>query len=317
MRSELRKGRMFRKINSLLIGSILVFVYVAIPLVVIFGFGEDVSTASANSSEEVVLENNFSKGELNYADTVSNTANFAFYPFELTYVEIDTPEGIQLFISENSNVDDILNDAGITYKAEDIIEPSPEEVVASGAIIKVIRVENQIATELSSIPFNTIYENNPDLELGIKEVVQNGASGELLKTYNLKYENSVLVSKDLLSEEVVRSPIDQIVSKGTKKLMPRSTLSTQTCTDWDAIVDTFTDVEDERRFLKALMRCESGCNEGRVSSNGKYHGLFQFSPTTFKAYGGQDIYNGKEQIPHVLRIYRAGAQYTQFPGCTR
>ena len=67
----------------------------------------------------------------------------------------------------------------------------------------------------------------------------------------------------------------------------------------------------------ALAQCESGGNASIVSSNGKYHGLYQFSVSTWKAVGGSGLpsqASASEQTYRAKLLYqRAGAG--QWPVC--
>ncbi|NAZ88334.1 transglycosylase family protein, partial [Kineococcus indalonis] len=67
----------------------------------------------------------------------------------------------------------------------------------------------------------------------------------------------------------------------------------------------------------ALAACESGGDPGIVSSSGKYHGLYQFSVSTWRAVGGSGLpsqASASEQTYRAKLLYqRAGAG--QWPVC--
>ena len=239
------------------------------------------------------------------------------YPFGLNPIEVNSGESTQYILTESCMVSEVLAEVGIEYDNDDIVIPKPEDVIAPGANITVIKIFNERLEELVALPFETVYQNDPDLPYGDEEVVQIGLNGQRLDVYTQKYEDGEFVSKTLVSEQISYNPVTEIISKGTRREIPHSNLQTSTCDTWDAVIDGVTGDEGERRWMKSIMRCESGCNAGRVSYNGTYHGLFQFLPSTFAAYGGTDIYDGNQQIPIVLAWVRVGVQFTQFPGCTR
>ena len=64
-------------------------------------------------------------------------------------------------------------------------------------------------------------------------------------------------------------------------------------------------------------RCESGGNPTAVSSTGKYHGLYQFSVSTWQAVGGAGLpsdASAEEQTARAKMLYnRSGAG--QWPHC--
>lgn len=73
-------------------------------------------------------------------------------------------------------------------------------------------------TEEESIPFEIEYEEDPELTLGIEEVVQEGRDGTLNITYEVKYLNNEEVSRTEKSRETIKEPVGQIIKRGTKIL---------------------------------------------------------------------------------------------------
>jgi len=63
-----------------------------------------------------------------------------------------------------------------------------------------------------------------------------------------------------------------------------------------------------RSTLESIASCESGGDPTIVSSNGLYHGKYQFSPATWAAVGGSGL---PSQAPEVEQDYRAALLYVQ------
>jgi hypothetical protein len=63
-----------------------------------------------------------------------------------------------------------------------------------------------------------------------------------------------------------------------------------------------------RSTLEAIASCESGGDPTIVSSNGLYHGKYQFSPATWAAVGGSGL---PSQASEVEQDYRAALLYVQ------
>ena len=60
--------------------------------------------------------------------------------------------------------------------------------------------------------------------------------------------------------------------------------------------------------LEAIAACESGGNPGAVSSNGMYHGKYQFSVETWAAMGGSGL---PSRAPEAEQDMRAAMLYAQ------
>lgn len=72
-----------------------------------------------------------------------------------------------------------------------------------------------------------------------------------------------------------------------------------------------------RETLEAIAECESGGDPRIVSSNGLYHGKYQFSPETWESVGGEGL---PSEAPEAEQDYRAALLYErsgpgQWPVC--
>ena len=179
----------------------------------------------------------------------------------------------------------------------------PSQPIFNGMEFAVIQVHSETRIETESIPFATTQESDPESFKGTQRVKTTGVPGERELTYIDTYEDGIVVTSELLSEEIVIDPIDQVVLVGTK-VRPIITGGPASCGHWDSVIDSKTSDEKERTWLKHVMRCESGCNPSIVSYNGLWHGLFQYRQDTFASHGGRNIYDGNEQIQMTLAVLR-------------
>lgn len=75
--------------------------------------------------------------------------------------------------------------------------------------------EEEVRTE--EIPYETERNDNPDLESGIENVIQEGQVGELTITESVTYDESgEEISREVTSEEVTIEPIKEIIDVGTQ-----------------------------------------------------------------------------------------------------
>ena len=72
------------------------------------------------------------------------------------------------------------------------------------------------STTLSTTPYKTTYQDNPDLAEGKEKVVQVGHNGMKSKAYKVVKYKGKTISKTLLSADTYQ-PMNKIVDKGTKK----------------------------------------------------------------------------------------------------
>lgn len=75
--------------------------------------------------------------------------------------------------------------------------------------------KEEVRTE--EIPYETERNDNPDLESGIENVIQEGQVGELTITESVTYDESgEEISRKVISEEVTIEPIKEIIDVGTQ-----------------------------------------------------------------------------------------------------
>lgn len=78
-----------------------------------------------------------------------------------------------------------------------------------------ITTEEEVRTE--EIPYETERNDNPDLESGTENVIQEGKVGELTITESVMYdENGEEINREVISEEVTIEPINEIIDVGTQ-----------------------------------------------------------------------------------------------------
>ncbi len=89
--------------------------------------------------------------------------------------------------------------------------------VKETAAAEEIKIEETIVTEEAVLENGTIEMPADDLYVGETFVSNPGNTGLSKKTYSVRYENGVAVSKVLTNEEIITKPTDKIVFVGTKE----------------------------------------------------------------------------------------------------
>lgn len=94
---------------------------------------------------------------------------------------------------------------------------NPNNKLTNNMVINLIPYTEKINTSNQEIPFQTIYVENANLELGKQIVKTEGING--LKEIKIKevYLENNLVSSSQISEKVIKQPINKVIEKGTKK----------------------------------------------------------------------------------------------------
>lgn len=120
-------------------------------------------------------------------------------------------------MTASSDARSIVNDAGIVvYDGDEIRVVENANFLETGVatMYEVKRNGGRGVTVETEIPFNTQEVKDYNLAPGQKEVRQLGEVGLKTSNYEVLYVDGVEVSRNLLSESVVREPVDKIVAVG-------------------------------------------------------------------------------------------------------
>ena len=197
-------------------------------------------------------------------------------------------------------VEDLLRDLKVKYDANDVIEPKLTSILKPHAKVVVTRVRLvKRSVKGEAVDYDTVTSYDSSMYDDESTVQRDGVAGLRNVTYVLRYENGVLVGRRVVSQDVLRDPIDALVTVGTKD-RPVATNFASGSTVWDA-----------------LARCESGGNWAINTGNGYYGGL-QFSLGTWQAYGGSGLPSSnsrEEQIRIATKVRDASGGYGAWPAC--
>ena len=119
-------------------------------------------------------------------------------------------------------VREILDENDIQVKELDIVAPFVEARIFSGGHINITRVWDEYIKDSSDIPYYTEINLVNDLEDHEIELVQEGQNGLKEITYQIRYENGKMMSRNFVKEEIVQDPVSEIKNKGSEELFVTS-----------------------------------------------------------------------------------------------
>jgi uncharacterized protein YabE (DUF348 family) len=203
-------------------------------------------------------------------------------------------------------VADLLDELGLSLDENDRMDAEPGDVLTAGTTVTIQRVEvaEVVETVVVERPVRVVQDDA--LYTDQDEVRAEGADGEQAVTFRVVTVDGVEESRKEVARETTREPSERVVAEGTKERpAPAPAPVPQVGGDVDSL------------NWAALAACESGGNPTIVSSNGLYHGLYQFSTATWQSVGGSGV---ASQAPASEQTARAKALYVrsgvgQWPHC--
>lgn len=197
-------------------------------------------------------------------------------------------------MTSSYNPTEIFKEAGVTVYDGDEIKPVSNTNFLEAGVATVYEIKRnggRMITVEEEVPFEEKKEQDYSLAAGKTEVRQLGEVGMKQITYNVLYINNEEVSREAVSEVIVREPVARVVAVGAKKSVPPEW---GTCADWARAAGVS---EDDLSAALDLIYRESGCRvDARNASSGAY-GIPQALPgNKMAAYGADWETNPVTQI---------------------
>jgi len=196
-------------------------------------------------------------------------------------------------------VEDVLHKLGVKFDKDDQVKPALSKLVSDGDKVVVTRIRIVTRRGTEGIDFGTIKHTDSSMYTDEEDVQRAGVDGLRKVTYRLVYRNGELFAQKVVWAKVLKQPVDEIVTVGTKE-RPVTTNYASGDTVWDQIA-----------------QCESGGNWAINTGNGYYGGL-QFNLSTWQSYGGSGYPNEnsrEEQIRIAEKVRAANGGYGAWPAC--
>jgi 3D (Asp-Asp-Asp) domain-containing protein len=117
--------------------------------------------------------------------------------------------------TRGTTVADALAEAGVALMGLDFTVPHEDTPLGQQAIIRVVRVKEQLVSEIAYLPYETERQADDTLEIDQSVIRQAGVPGVLRSTARVRYEDGVEVLREPASSVLVQAPQNEIVAYGT------------------------------------------------------------------------------------------------------
>jgi hypothetical protein len=216
---------------------------------------------------------------------------------------------IKIHLSRSYSPVTALIDMGYSVSNRNkIVATSPISKLYNNSYILVETYRTTIDEILLEIPFEIITKGSVlCMKLAQEVQEQEGVLGLMTQKVKKIYRGNTLIAEEVIEENVIRETRPEIIVIRGPEDSPTSVPQRgYDCSYWNAYIDGISATDEEKQWLKFVMKGESGCN---AESNKSYHkGLFQWDPCLwYRQYPNDNIFNGEAQIRRTLEKLRAGA----------
>lgn len=119
-------------------------------------------------------------------------------------------------------VREILEENNIDLQELDIVAPFMDAKISEGVHINITRVWDEYVKEEGIIPYYTEINLVNHLKDNEVKLVQSGENGLKEVTYQIRYENGKMMSRNFVQEEIVKEPVSEIKNKASEELFVTS-----------------------------------------------------------------------------------------------
>lgn len=117
--------------------------------------------------------------------------------------------------SAAATVGDLLGRRNIVLDDTDEVVPEADTPLSDGMLIRVVRIERHVVTEQMQLPYDVQASRDPTAPRGMLRVLHPGRTGLKERLFKITVADGVVVSKELLGERLVRTPLDRVIRMGT------------------------------------------------------------------------------------------------------
>ena len=244
----------------------------------------DAATVGEAISRANIIINDGDKVEPNY-DSEINMDNYFINIYRARPVIIKDGTTEKYLMTASYDYKTIMADAGITVYDGDEIEFLPNtNFLESGVanVYSITRNGGRTITTEEEIPFAEETVTDVTLPVGTSEVRQLGEVGAKKVSYKVLYIDNKEVSREKISEEIIRAPVSRVVAVGAKKsIRPEA----ETCANWAREAGVS---EEDLSAAIDLIYHESGCRYDASNSRSGAYGIPQALPGSKMASAGAD-----------------------------
>ena len=176
--------------------------------------------------DDILVENGFTLGDYDVVTlSADNNDELSEIIINRAFEVPVTADGktVTVFATSLETVGYVLDKADITIDDDDIINVNVDALVEDGTEIVIQRVVRKVETKTSTIPFETEHITSSFYKRNTENTVTEGEDGELTTISETTYIDGVLSSFNVISEEVTKEPVNEVIATGTAKRTPWST----------------------------------------------------------------------------------------------
>ncbi len=129
-------------------------------------------------------------------------------------------------MSVADTVGGVLKDMGLQVKPVDKVRPNKNDKVKAGMKVEVTLITSKCEVTKEPVAYQTVTQEDPNLDYGKKVTVTQGKPGLLLRVTEVVLNGDQPVSRQVKLESTLSLPVNEVVTVGTKRKIARAMSTT-------------------------------------------------------------------------------------------
>lgn len=238
-------------------------------------------TSYATDPNEVLDEAGFELGKDDtYTTQESDGVSEIYVQRQTQVVTVDNGGQVMSVGTQGETVQQLLTRVNVMVDAQTTVSEDLDSMTRDGMEILVSRTTYATETYTQTIPYEVTQLNDASLQEGKRQVLTAGSDGEMLCTAQVTYVNGVETSRTVVSSQVTKAPVNELVAVGTaeekisygKLIIGDGIITTET-----GEVYTYTDTLDV--VATAYSHLDAGCDMITATGTTVQWGTIAVDPT--------------------------------------
>lgn len=195
----------------------------------------------------------------------------------------------KFIMSASYDAETLAKQAGLTLYDGDVVKEkiNTTQVLEAGLTdtYEIKRKGGKTITVEEEIPYAEKTEQDSSLAAGQKKVKQIGELGKRVITYQVKFKDGVEVERVMVSDEIVKKPVDKITVVGSKVSAVVPNPDRATCESWMRAAGI---AEKDMETAYWIIFKESKCRYNATNASSGAYGIPQALPGKKMASAGSD-----------------------------
>jgi len=198
-------------------------------------------------------------------------------------ISIEMQAGTILARTSATTVGVALAEAGVALQGLDYSLPAEDQPLPADGKIRVVRVSEAVSLQQTTLPFESSFAPDPNLELDARSVMTAGQYGIKVSRVRVRFEDGQEVDRQTEAEWTATQPVNQVLGYGTQVVVKSAETP-------DGVIEYYRAVEMYATSYSPCRLGIDGCSTATSSGAKLTKGIVALTLNLYRALRGSRVY---------------------------